>query len=390
MTALRKICVVTGSRADYGLLYWLLREILDDSKLTLQLVVTGMHLSPEFGLTHQKIERDGFTIDEKVEMLISSDSAVGVAKSIGLGTIGFADAFYRLKPDILVVLGDRFEILAAAQTALVARIPIAHISGGETTEGAFDEAIRHAITKMSQWHYVTTDEYRKRVIQLGEFPDRVFNFGAPGLDHLQHIQWLGRAALEANLGILFTPTVFLVTFHPPSLGDQDPLLALNELLTALDNFPEATVIFTAPNADTGGRTLLERIVWWTSNNEHRSKLVYSLGQERYLSLLREASIMIGNSSSGFTEAPALKRATVNIGDRQKGRTKASSIIDATENKDSIVNAIRKALSPAFQAGLPLTNSPHGSGNNVSRCIKESLKTVTLGTRKTFFDLKHTN
>jgi len=387
MTAKRKICIVTGTRAEYGLLYWLMKEVAADSDLHLQIIATGMHLSPEFGLTYQQIEADGFTIDAKVEMLLSSDSPVGITKSIGLGVIGFADALDRLKPDIMVVVGDRFEILAAAQAAMVARIPIAHIHGGETTEGAYDEGIRHAITKMAQWHFVAAEPYRKRVIQLGETSDRVFNFGAPGLDHLQYLEWMDRPSLEKSLAIKLDPPVFLVTYHPATLGQREPIAAMNELLAALDEFPEATIIFTYPNADTGGRALIDRLDQWVAANKHRAQAFVSFGQQRYLSLMREADAVIGNSSSGLTEAPALKKATVNIGDRQKGRLKASSIIDAAGNKNAIVAAINKALSADFRADLPATKSLYGLGD-VSRRVKDTLKVVALKTQKAFFDIEH--
>jgi UDP-hydrolysing UDP-N-acetyl-D-glucosamine 2-epimerase len=387
MTPKRKICIVTGTRAEYGLLYWLMKEIGADPDLQLQLIATGMHLSPEFGLTYQQIEADGFTIDAKVEMLLSSDSPVGIAKSLGLGVIGFADVLDRLKPDILMALGDRFEILAAAQAALVARIPIAHIHGGETTEGAFDESIRHAITKMAQWHFVGAESYRKRVIQLGETSDRVFNFGAPGLDHLQRIEWMDSPSLEKSLEIKLDPPVFLVTYHPATLSQREPNAAMNELLSALDEFSQATIILTYPNADTGGRPLIEQLDQWVTTNKHRAKAFVSLGQKRYLSLMREADVIIGNSSSGLTEAPALKKATVNIGDRQKGRLKASSVLDAEENKIAIVVAINKALSADFRADLSATESLYGSGD-VSHQIKNKLKTVALQTQKAFFDIEH--
>ncbi|MGK7873280.1 MAG: UDP-N-acetylglucosamine 2-epimerase [Xenococcaceae cyanobacterium] len=387
MTAQRKISIVTGTRAEYGLLYWLMKEIADDADLQLQIIATGMHLSPEFGLTYQQIEADGFRIDAKVEMLLSSDSPVGIAKSIGLGVIGFADALERLKPDILVVLGDRFEILAAAQAAMVARIPIAHLHGGETTEGAFDESIRHAITKLSHWHFVAAEPYRKRVIQLGESPDRVFNIGSPGLDHLQYMDWLDRPTLEQSLGIQLRSPLFLVTYHPVTLDKQSPSIAMQELLVTLDRFPQATVIFTYPNADTGGRVLIEQIDQWVNTNQDRAKAFVSLGQQRYLSLMRQADVIVGNSSSGLTEAPALKKATVNIGDRQKGRLKATSVIDAPEHSGDIIAALHQALSDEFKAMLPSVESWYGSGN-VSQQIKETLKTVTLQTKKSFFDIEH--
>ena len=385
MTSKRKICIVTGTRAEYGLLYWLMKEIADDNELHLQIIATGMHLSPEFGLTYKQIETDGFTIDAKVEMLLSSDTTVGISKSIGLGVIGFADALERLKPNILVLLGDRFEILAAAQAAMVARIPIAHIHGGETTEGAFDEQIRHAITKFAQWHFVAAEPYRQRVIQLGESPDRVFNFGSPGLDHLQYMNWLNRPALEQSLDLKLRSPLFLVTYHPVTLDKQSPSIPMRELLMALDSFPNATVILTYPNADTGGRILIEEIERWVSQNQHRAKAFVSLGQQRYLSLMGEADVIIGNSSSGLTEAPALKKATVNVGDRQKGRLKAKSVIDTPERSQDIVKGIYQALSKEFQSMLPSVESLYGKGN-VSQQIKEKLKFVPLQTQKTFFDI----
>jgi len=387
MTTPRKICIVTGARAEYGLLYWLMKEIADDSELQLQVVATGMHLSPEFGLTYRQIEADGFTIDAKVEMLLSSDSAVGIAKSMGLGVIGFADALDRLKPDILVVLGDRFEILAAAQAALVSRIPIAHIHGGETTEGAFDEGIRHAISKMAQWHFVAAEPYRKRVVQMGESPDRVFNYGAPGLDQLSTLAWLERKDLEAALQIQLATPLFLVTYHPVTLAAGNPEEPMAELLNALEAFPEATVIFTYPNADTGGRVLIECIDRFVAQNQKRARAFISLGQQRYLSLMREADVVIGNSSSGLTEAPALKKATVNIGDRQKGRLKASSVIDAAENSQDITQAIQLALSEEFRGNLAETVSLYGLGS-VSQKIKTTLKAVKPEVRKAFFDIEH--
>lgn len=387
MSGKRKICIVTGSRAEYGLLQWLMKEVAADRQLQLQTIATGMHLSPEFGLTYQEIIADGFRIDANVEMLLSSDSAVGIAKSVGLGVIGFADALDRLKPDILVLLGDRFETLAAAQAAMIARIPIAHIHGGEATEGAIDEGIRHAITKMAQWHFVAAEPYRKRVIQLGEPPDRVFNFGAPGLDHLREMQWIDRASLQQSLAIDLRQPTFLVTYHPATLGQQAPVIAMNELLAALDQFPDATVVFTYPNADTGGRVLIAQIDRWVAANERRARALKSLGQRRYLSLMREADVIVGNSSSGLTEAPALKKATVNIGDRQKGRLKAANVIDVAEEKEAIAAAISKALSAEFRARLPSTQSLYGSGE-ASRRIKDALKTVALRTEKAFFDIEH--
>ncbi|WP_116520444.1 UDP-N-acetylglucosamine 2-epimerase [Achromobacter insuavis] len=387
MTASRKICVVTGSRAEYGLMRSLLGAIAADPALTLQIVATGMHLSPEFGMTYRSIEEDGFRIDAKVEMLLSADSAVAVTKSLGLGVIGFADAFDRLAPDIVVVLGDRFEILAAAQAAMLACIPIAHIHGGETSEGAFDEGIRHAITKMAQWHFTAAEPYRRRVVQLGEAPDRVFNVGAPGLDILATAKWMGWDELATSLDMELGKPLFVVTYHPVTLESRSPRDAMMQLLGALEAFPQATIVFTYPNADTGGRVLIDCIDQFVARNRSRAKAFVSLGQLRYLSLMREANVVIGNSSSGLTEAPAMKRATVNIGNRQNGRLKASSVIDATDDQASIIAAIEQALSAEFVSRLPATHSLYGQGD-AAAAIVSILRSATLSVQKAFFDIAH--
>lgn len=387
MTASRKICVVTGSRAEYGLMRSLLGAIAADPALTLQIVATGMHLSPEFGMTYRSIEEDGFRIDAKVEMLLSADSAVAVTKSLGLGVIGFADAFDRLAPDIVVVLGDRFEILAAAQAAMLACIPIAHIHGGETSEGAFDEGIRHAITKMAQWHFTAAEPYRRRVVQLGEAPDRVFNVGAPGLDMLATAKWMGWDELATSLDMELGKPLFVVTYHPVTLESRSPRDAMMQLLGALEAFPQATIVFTYPNADTGGRVLIDCIDQFVARNRSRAKAFVSLGQLRYLSLMREANVVIGNSSSGLTEAPAMKRATVNIGNRQNGRLKASSVIDATDDQASIIAAIEQALSAEFVSRLPATHSLYGQGD-AAAAIVSILRSATLSVQKAFFDIAH--
>lgn len=387
MSHRRKICVVTGSRAEYGLLYWLLKDITEDPALELEVVATGMHLSPEFGLTYGQIEADGFVIHAKVEMLLSADTPVAVTKSLGLGVIGFADAFARLSPDIVVVLGDRFEILAAAQAAMLARVPLAHIHGGETSEGAYDECIRHAITKMAHWHFVAAEPYRQRVVQLGEAPQRVFNVGAPGLDHLQRTQLLSRNELERSLDMQLQAPLLLVTYHPVTLGSQPPETAMEELLAALREFNDASIVFTYPNADTGGRALRQIIERFVADNPQRMRGYVSLGQQRYLSLLGLADVVIGNSSSGIIEAPALRTATVNIGDRQKGRLKASSIIDAAEQREQIVVAIRTALSSEFRARLTQTKSHYGVGNASASMVRQ-LKAALPEIQKPFFDIPH--
>ena len=336
----RKICVITGTRAEYGLLRWVMQGIKDDPDLTLQITVTGMHLSPEFGLTYQAIEQDGFQIDRKVEMLTSSDTPVGIAKSMGLGLIGFADALDELQPDLIVVLGDRFEIFAAVSAALVARIPVAHLHGGETTEGAFDEALRHSITKMSHLHFVAAEEYRKRVIQLGEYPDHVFNVGGLGIDNILKLNLLEKDELEKSLDFKLGKKNLLITFHPVTLEHGTSANQMVELLSALEKLEETHLIFTMPNSDTDGRVLFQMIVEFVSKHPH-AKAFTSLGQLRYLSCIKYVDGVVGNSSSGLAEVPSFKKGTINIGDRQKGRLKAVSVIDCEPNKISINNTIHK-------------------------------------------------
>lgn len=389
MNAPRKVCVVSGSRADYGLLFWLLKEIEEEPALVRQLIATGMHLSPEFGLTYREIEADGFEIDEKVEMLLSSDTAVGIAKSIGVGVMGFADALDRLKPDILVLVGDRFEILAAAQAAMAAKIPIAHIHGGESSEGSIDEAIRHAVTKMSHLHFTAAESYRTRVIQLGEDPARVFNFGAVGIDNLASMDLLRTSALEAALDFKLSPgPLVLCTYHPVTLSSSDPGEPLLELFKALGRLPNARIVITKANADAGGRVINEMIDDYVAANPERVRAFVNLGQLRYLSVLSQADVVVGNSSSGIIEAPAARTATVNIGDRQRGRLKASSVIDCEETEGAIFSAVTRALSPEFQELAATSTSLYGTGGTAKR-IAEVLRNVSLDgiVRKSFYDLE---
>jgi UDP-hydrolysing UDP-N-acetyl-D-glucosamine 2-epimerase len=381
----RKICIITGSRADYGLLYWLMKEIDADPELELQIVATGMHLSPEHGETVEVIESDGFSVSAKVEMLVSSDTSVGTAKSIGLGVIGFADAFSRLCPDIVVLIGDRFEMFAAAQAAYVSRIPLAHIHGGELTEGAIDEAFRHAMTKMSHYHFVAAEPYRRRVIQLGEHPDRVFTVGAPGLDNITRLTLLTREELESALGWTFGTRNLLVTYHPVTLGDSNPEIAMRALLDALDAFPDVKLIMTAPNADAGGLAMRKLLENYAAARAERVLLATSLGQVKYLSVMRLVDAVVGNSSSGIIEAPLFRIPTVNIGSRQDGRLRAKSVIDCNEDTDSIVKAIAKALDPEFRQSLSDVVSLYGTGH-ASKAIKEYLKVVPIhSVVKRFYD-----
>ncbi len=382
----RRIAVVTGTRADYGLLYWLMREIDGDPELELQLIVTGMHLSPEFGSTWRQIVDDGFIIDDKVEMLLSGDTPSAIAKSTGLAMIGFADAFQRLDPDIVVLLGDRFEMVAAGIAAHLARIPIAHLSGGEVTEGAVDEAFRHCLTKMAQLHFVAAEPYRKRVIQMGEDPSRVFCVGSPGLDHLERMDYLSREELEKDLGLSLASPLFLITYHPVTLQGS-PEGPFRELLAALDAFPGATMVFTYPNADTEGRALISLIDAFVAERDRRAVAVPSLGQRRYLSLMRLCDAVIGNSSSGLTEAPSFGVPTINLGDRQKGRLRASSVLDCPEDRDRIIATIQEALRGGFKIKAARTTNPYGSGG-ASKRIKAALKEIPLEglMKKSFFDL----
>lgn len=384
---MRSVCVVTGSRAEYGSLYWLLKEIEDDDALVLQLVVTAMHLSPEFGLTWRDIERDGFAIDDKVEMLLSSDSGTGMAKAVGLGIIGFADSFARLRPDLVVIFGDRFEMLAAATAALAARIPIAHIAGGHVTEGAMDDTVRHAITKMAHLHFTSTDAYRRRIIQLGEHPDRVFTVGSTGLDTLRRETLLDRGELERATGFKLGERNLLVTFHPATLDAAPPEEQMRNLLEALERSPDTHIIFTMPNADPGGAALRAMVEEYVAGRPGNTAHYTSLGRTRYLSALKHVDGVVGNSSSGIVEAPSLRTGTINIGDRQKGRIRAASVIDCAATTEGISAALETLYSKKFQANLKTVTTPFGDGRATIK-IKETLKGVSLDgiVKKAFHDL----
>lgn len=384
----RKICIVTGTRAEYGLLRWLIDLIHNDDEILLQLVVTGMHLSPEFGLTYKQIEKDGYPILRKVETLLSSDSSVGVSKAVGLGVISFSEVFNELNPDILIVLGDRFEIFAAVSATIFSPIIIAHIHGGESTLGAFDEKIRHAISKMSHIHFTATETYRNRVIQLGEHPDRVFNSGSPAMDNISNFKLLSKKAFEKAINFSLKEKIVLVTFHPTTLDYGSAEFQISELLMALDSFKELKIIFTYPNADSEGRIIKENILKFVKNNKIKSIAFSSLGQLNYLSALQFVDLVIGNSSSGIIEAPSFKVPTINIGDRQEGRIKASSIIDTPPKKDSIVKAINLALSESFQTELKEVQNPYGKKGS-SKNIFEILRHIELKSllKKEFYDLK---
>ena len=383
-----KICVTTGTRAEYGLLNPLMDKIKGDADFTLQLLVTGAHLSPEFGLTYKQIEADGYPIDAKVEMLLSSDTPEGITKSMGLGMVGYADALKQLQPDLLIILGDRYEMLAVASTALIFRIPIAHIHGGEITEGAYDDAIRHSITKMSALHFTSTEVYRKRVIQLGEQPERVFNVGAIGLDNFKSLTLLTKDQLEKELNIRFKKYNYLVGFHPETLSKQSVKEQFEELLKAIDKQNDSFFIFTKANADTNGRIINQMMERYVQENPDRAVLFTSLGSLRYLSIMRQATAVVGNSSSGILEAPSIPTATINIGDRQKGRIQANSILNCEAKLQEIEGCIDKVKSKEFRHIVVKSINPYGNGNT-SQQIMNVLKSLNLRdlSLKSFYDIK---
>lgn len=361
----RKICVVTGSRAEYGLLQPLISALRSDERFEMQLVVTGMHLSPEFGYTVSVIEDDGYEIAERVESLISGDTPSAIAKSIGLGVIGFADTFQRLRPDWLLVLGDRFEIFAAAQAALVANIPIAHIAGGDTTEGAFDEAIRHGITKMAHLHLVTNEMSSRRVQQLGEDPTTIHVVGSLGIDVIRKMKLMDRKALEKDLGITFKNRNLLITHHPVTLDPIGSTKEFEALLNALHSLgPKVGLFFTRPNGDTGGRSFGRILEEWVAI-EPNAEVFTSLGQLRYLSLMNEVDVVVGNSSSGLYEAPSLHTPTVNIGNRQRGRLSAASVIHCEPEP----MAIHASINKAFELNVSKEENPYGDGYTAPRIVE---------------------
>ncbi|WP_045212429.1 UDP-N-acetylglucosamine 2-epimerase [Desulfonatronovibrio magnus] len=390
---MRKICVFTGTRAEYGLLKPLMDEIVKDDSLRLQLLVTGMHLSPEFGMTYRVIENDGFVIDEKVEILLSADTPAGISKSMGLGLIGFADALARLTPDIAIILGDRFECLAMACACLNARIPIAHIHGGEITMGAVDEAFRHSITKMGHLHFTSTEEYRQRVIQLGEHPDRVFNVGALGIENIRNLPLLSKEELAEDIRFDLDVPYFLVTFHPVTLENATAREQFSALLAALDEFKtsqssDIKLIFTKANADTDGRIINQMIDQYVGENSVNSTAFTSMGQLRYLSGMKYASAVVGNSSSGIIETPSFRVPTVNIGDRQKGRVRAESVIDCEPLREPIQKALLKAISAEFHESLQNMINPYEQEGTARNILDVLNKTDLSGImKKEFYDLR---
>ncbi|WP_368881690.1 UDP-N-acetylglucosamine 2-epimerase [Shewanella algae] len=385
---MRKVCVFTGGRAEYGLLRPLLQELKNDPNVELQLLVSGMHLSHEFGLTYQEIEKDGYICNEKVEMVLSSDTPSSTVKSMGLGMIGFSDALERLAPDVLVTLGDRYENMAVVTAAWVCRIPVAHIQGGEKTLGAIDDQFRHCISKLSTLHFVTTEEYRKRVVQLGEDPSRVFDVGALNVDALKKIEILSKAELESQIGISFEKPTILVTFHPVTLEKDTAKKNFSEFLAALDELEDVNVIFTKTLADTEGRIINGMIDDYVSRNKSNTVAFTSLGQLRYISALNYVDVVAGNSSSGVIETPSFKVPTLNVGKREEGRIMADNVICVEQNKESIISGFKKAFSKEFKEGLSSMHNPYEKADTAIK-----IKDVLVGykfpesTMKAFYDVK---
>ncbi|EHK9017352.1 UDP-N-acetylglucosamine 2-epimerase (hydrolyzing) [Vibrio vulnificus] len=387
---MRKICVVTATRAEYGLLKCLLDDIQNDPELELQIISTGSHLSPEFGYTNQQILDDGFCVNKQIEILLSSDTPVGVSKSMGLAQISFAEAFEELRPDLVVVLGDRYELIPIVSAANIARIPVAHLNGGELTEGAIDELIRHAITKLSQLHFTAMEEYSRRVIQMGESPDRVFNIGEVGLDNILRMELLSKSAFEESIGVKLKKKNLLFTYHPETTQSVDEIEAdFNHILAALDTLDDCLIIFTKANADVGGRLINKMIDQYVVDHKDKSVAFTSLGQLRYLSALQYVDAVVGNSSSGIVEAPSFRRASINIGSRQKGRVRADSTIDVEVEKQQIIDAIATIYTDAFQERLYTVVNPYGQGNSSQKLVS-IIKSVDLSKLKSkkFYDVEY--
>ena len=381
-----KICVITGTRAEYGLLRRLMFEIKKNKKFQLNTIVTGMHLSSKFGLTYKEIIKDGFKINKKINLNLNSDTPSGIIKSINKGSLGFAKAYKKLKPDIILVLGDRFEIFAAAIAACFSKIPIAHLHGGETTEGSIDESLRHSITKMSHIHFVAAKEYKERVIQLGENPNRVFNVGGLGVDSIKYLKLLSKKELEKKLNFNFKKKNILINFHPETLNKLSIRKQFKEVLTALKKFNDTNLIFTMPNADMGGRIIYKMIKNFVKNHKNAHYFI-SIGQLRFLSCLKYVDGMVGNSSSGLLEMPSFKKGTVDIGDRQQGRLKAKSVISVKTNKNEIIAGIKTLYKNKFQKKIKKIKNPYGTGGASSKIIK-ILSQIKLNDilKKKFFTL----
>jgi len=383
---MKKICVITGSRAEYGLMCRLMRLIKEDANLQLQIIATNMHLSPEFGLTYKEIESDGFTINKKVHMLLSSDTANATAKSVGIGIIGFADAYEDLKPDMIVVLGDRYEILAAISAALFYKIPVTHLYGGEITEGAYDDAIRHSITKMSHLHFTSTEEYRQRVIQMGENPETVYYVGALGCDNIMQIPLMTKEELEKSLNFPVDRKTILVTFHPVTMESNTAETQFKELLSAIDSFDGLRVIFTMPNSDTDNRIIMNLIKEYVAKNPQKTIWFTSLGMKRYLSVLQYIGAVIGNSSSGIVEVPSFHIPTLNIGDRQKGRIAAASVLHSLPVEDDIKEKLAIITESGYSENLKNVLNPYDKPNTAQEIVRIIKERVDIPVMKKFYDI----
>lgn len=383
---MRKICVITGTRAEFGLLRPLIELIANDNELQLQLIATGMHLSPEFGYTLNEITEAGFMVDKKVECLLSSDSSIGVSKTIALAISGFADALAELTPDLVVVLGDRTEILGAVIATAMVNIPIAHLHGGETTEGAYDEAIRHSITKFSHLHFTSTEAYKKRVIQLGEHPDTVFNVGAIGLDAIKKLPLLDKASFEQTIGFKLKERNILITYHPVTLEKEAPIKTFENILTALDELTDTALIFTHANSDKNGRIINKMITEYVSNHKDKAVEFKSLGQLRYLSALQYVDFVIGNSSSGILEVPAFYIPTINIGDRQKGRICNESVINSNNSLEDIKKSITFALDKTFREKIQQQELLYGNGTAAEKILQIIKEHNHISIKKSFYNI----
>lgn len=384
----KKICIITGTRSEYGLLKPLIDKINNSNYFELKLIATGMHLSSEFGMTYKFIEKDGYIIDKKIEILLSSDTPSGISKSMGLALISFSDYFNEENPHMVIILGDRFETFSVAAAATLAKIPIAHIHGGETTEGAYDEAFRHCISKMSYLHFTSTEEYRKRVIQLGEDPSRVFNVGALGIENIKNLPLIDLNALEHQLNFKLDKPYGLITFHSVTLETHTSDNQVCELLKALDSFPNMKFLITKGNSDSNGRIINNILEDYCDKNKHRVKLFTSMGQIAYLSAMKHCSIVLGNSSSGIIEAPTFNIPTINIGDRQKGRIQAKSIINCNPNKDDIIASIKKALNVEYINSLKSIVNPYDGGDTSCKIINilNKILNSSINLKKKFYDL----
>jgi GDP/UDP-N,N'-diacetylbacillosamine 2-epimerase (hydrolysing) len=383
---MKKICVVTGSRAEYGLLKLLIKKIIKSPILKLQLIVTGMHLSKKFGNTIKDINSDGYKIDSKINLLLNEDTPEAITKSMGIGMRGFAKTLFKLKPDLLLVLGDRYEIMIAVISAMIAKIPVAHLHGGEITEGAFDDMIRHSITKMSHLHFVATEKYKKRVIQLGEQPKRIFNVGSLAADYITSHKIIPFHKLEKDIKFKFLDKNILITFHPVTLEDNTSKKQINEIIYALQELKNTGLIFTMPNSDTDSNIIFKKIKKFCKNNSN-AKFYKSLGQSRYISCLNYVDCVLGNSSSGIIEVPSFKKPTINIGERQSGRIKAKSVIDCKPEKLSIQKALKKAFSKKFQLSLSKVKNPYGklgAGDEIIKILEKNKFENLI--KKNFYDI----